>query len=147
MGVRKTPFNLGRFVEAQQAVFDGVVAELRSGQKSSHWMWFVFPQLRGLGRSETARLYAISGLPEARAYLAHPVLGARLRECTALVNAIEGKTAEQIFGSIDALKFRSSMTLFAYAARQEGGVFREALGKFFATADDPLTAARLQSPD
>jgi uncharacterized protein (DUF1810 family) len=107
------PHDLARFITAQEATIDRVRAELRAGRKTSHWMWFVFPQIVGLGRSETARFYAIRTHEEAAAYLAHPVLGPRLVECTQLVNAVEGSTAEQIFGHIDAMKFHSCMTLFA----------------------------------
>src|SRR2546423_13352075 len=104
------PFNLQRFVEAQEPVFERVRVELRRGRKTSHWMWFVFPQIAGLGRSETSRYYAISSLDEAKAYLAHPVLGPRLRECAGLVVQAQGQSAEQIFGGIDAQKLQSSMT-------------------------------------
>ena len=115
-----------------------VLAELRSGQKASHWMWFVFPQIRGLGSSGTARRYAIASREEARAYLNHPVLGARLRACTQLVLSIEGRGCEQIFGSPDDLKFRSCMTLFAQVAPEER-LFRDALQKYFAAEPDPHT--------
>ena len=104
--------DLERFVVAQHGVIDGALAELRRGRKTGHWMWFVFPQLRGLGRSEYATFYGIAGLDEARAYLAHPVLGERLRACVAAVLELQGRTAEDVFGSIDAIKLRSSMTLF-----------------------------------
>jgi len=106
------PHDLHRFVDAQESVIDQVKEELRNGQKETHWMWFVFPQAEGLGSSTTAQKYAISSRTEAEAYLTHPVLGSRLRECTELVLSIEGRTATQIFGSPDDLKFRSSMTLF-----------------------------------
>src|SRR3954451_18865691 len=108
-------FSLARFIEAQESVYPAVLGELREGRKRTHWMWFVFPQIQGLGRSSTAQNYAISSIDEARAYLQHPVLGARLRECTQLVNAIEDRTVLEIFGSPDDLKFHSSMTLFAEA--------------------------------
>jgi uncharacterized protein (DUF1810 family) len=130
--------NLGRFVEAQDTVFAAVRAELRVGCKRTHWMWFIFPQLAGLGSSPMARLYALSGIAEARAYLSHPVLGPRLQECTGVVNAVPGSTALGIFGSPDHLKFRSSMTLFARVAGGEN-VFREALVRYFDGAPDPLT--------
>src|SRR5258708_5713072 len=107
------PLNLDRFVKAQDPLIDRIRVELRAGAKRTHWMWFVFPQLAGLGRSETARHYAILSLEEARAYLAHPVLGGRLIECTMLVNGVEGKSAHEIFGGPDDLKFHSSMSLFA----------------------------------
>src|ERR1700751_5957101 len=108
-------FNLKRFVDAQEPVYDTVVAELRAGAKRSHWIWFVFPQLEGLGRSPPAARFAISSLAEAQAYLDHAVLGPQLRECTNLVNAIQGSSVDQIFGWPDNLKVRSSMTLFATA--------------------------------
>src|SRR5258708_8149108 len=107
------PFDLQRFLTAQNPVYDQVRAELRQSRKTSHWMWFIFPELRGLGRSGTAELFAISCREEAEAYLHHPILGPRLIECTSVVNLIEGRSADQIFGYPDTLKFRSSMTLFA----------------------------------
>ena len=125
------PYNLQRFVDAQKSVYDRVLHELRAGAKESHWMWFVFPQIAGLGRSLTAVLYAMSSLDEAKAYLAHPVLGPRLRECSKLLLETQGRTARQIFGAVDALKFRSSMTLFMRAAPEEP-LFAECLRKFFA---------------
>src|SRR5271165_6736305 len=112
-------FDLQRFVKAQAPVYARVCAELRAGRKESHWMWFIFPQIAGLGRSPTSVLYALSSLDEAKAYLAHPVLGARLRECAKLVLDVEGRTARQIFGPVDEMKFRSSMTLFMKAAPDE----------------------------
>ena len=138
-------YNLTRYVEAQEPLFARVRAELAAGRKESHWMWFIFPQLVGLGSSPTARCYAIASVEEARAYLAHPVLGARLRECTRLVNRIEGRTIEEIFGYPDHLKFRSCMTLFACAAGEagDGPLFREALRKYYAGEEDPLTRERL----
>lgn len=135
-------FDLSRFVQAQAGVYEQVVAELRAGRKRSHWMWFVFPQLAGLGHSAMAQRYAIASLDEARAYLEHPVLGARLRECSALVLAVQGKTAHEIFGSPDDLKFHSSMTLFHRAAPAEP-VFGECLRKYFAGQEDASTLARL----
>ncbi len=132
------PFRLRRFVDAQAPVYERVCEELRQGRKQSHWMWFIFPQIRGLGRSETAEEFAISSLDEAQAYLRHPVLGARLRECVGLVNAVEGRAAERIFGYPDYLKFRSSMTLFARAAPDET-IFEEALRKYFDREPDDLT--------
>jgi uncharacterized protein (DUF1810 family) len=123
------PYDLERFVAAQDPVIDQVRAELRAGRKRTHWMWFVFPQLRGLGHSEMARRYAISSPEEAAAYLAHPVLGPRLVECTGLVNRIEGRTLEEIFGYPDNLKFCSSMKLFAGAASGHQ-VFKTALEKY-----------------
>jgi len=141
------PYDLKRYVEAQDPLFARVCAELAAGRKESHWMWFIFPQLLGLGSSPTARRYAIASLEEARAYLEHPVLGARLRECTRLVNRIEGRTIEEIFGHPDHLKFRSCMTLFACAAGEagDGPLFREALRRHFADAGDPLTRKLLTS--
>jgi uncharacterized protein (DUF1810 family) len=135
-------FDLQRFVDAQEPVFDAVVAELRSGAKRSHWIWFVFPQLRGLGRSATAMHYGISSLEEARAYLAHDVLGPRLRECARLVAAIDGRSVEQIFGSPDDLKVRSSMTLFARAT-EDNADFLAVLDKFYDGEQDSVTIEQL----
>jgi uncharacterized protein (DUF1810 family) len=131
---------LERFVAAQAPVYDDVVAELRRGRKTSHWMWFIFPQLAGLGRSETSRFYAIRSLDEARAYLAHPVLGARLRECCDLVLGVDAASAEQIFGPVDATKLRSSMTLFHRAAPADP-MFRDVLERYFRAEPDPATDA------
>jgi len=136
------PFNLDRFVQAQDPVLAQVRAELRAGHKRTHWMWFVFPQLAGLGRSDTAQYYALASLEEARAYLAHTLLGPRLIECTNLVNAVEGRSANRIFGSPDDLKFHSSMTLFALAQPEEQA-FSDALGKYFDGASDRLTSEQL----
>ena len=136
------PHNLQRFLDAQARVYGQVVSELRAGRKRSHWMWFVFPQLRGLGGSPTAEHFAISSIEEAKAYLDHPLLGPRLVECVRLVNLVEGRSIGQIFGSPEDLKFRSSMTLFARAAA-ENGVFEEALQKYFGGQPDPLTLERL----
>jgi uncharacterized protein (DUF1810 family) len=138
------PFDLRRFVDAQGRVYDTVLAELRSGAKRSHWIWFVFPQLRGLGRSATAQHYGISSLEEARAYLAHPVLGPRLRECTRLVAATDGRSVDEIFGWPDNLKVRSSMTLFSHAA-DDSADFRAVLDKFYAGEDDPATVELLRT--
>jgi uncharacterized protein (DUF1810 family) len=135
-------FGLERFVEAQEKIYEQACAELRMGRKRSHWMWFVFPQIRGLGSSPTAVRYAISGLEEARAYLEHPVLGVRLRECVGIVCGVEGRTVEEIFGYPDDLKFHSSITLFVKAAG-EGGVFREALEKYFGGEMDRGTLERI----
>jgi uncharacterized protein (DUF1810 family) len=132
------PFNLSRFVEAQAPVYAQATAELRAGRKTTHWMWFIFPQIVGLGLSPTAQLYAISSAAEARAYLADPLLGARLRHCTDLTLQIDGRSAHDIFGSPDDLKFRSSMTLFA-AVAAPASVFDHALQKYFAGAGDPRT--------
>ena len=132
------PFDLQRFIDAQAATYVQVLGELRAGHKRSHWMWFVFPQIAGLGFSPTAQLYAIGSLAEARSYLAHPVLGPRLRECTGAVNVVAGRTAHQIFGSPDDLKFRSCMTLFRAAAPEEPA-FQAALNTYFDGAPDPRT--------
>lgn len=132
------PHDLQRFIDAQNPVFDGVCAELRDGRKRGHWMWFVFPQIKGLGHSERARRFAISSREEAGAYAVHPILGARLRHCTRLVNLIEGRSVEKIFGYPDDRKFHSSMTLFAHAA-SENQVFTEALHKYFRSEFDRLT--------
>ena len=128
------PFALQRFEDAQLGVYDTALAELRAGRKRSHWIWFVFPQLTGLGHSSTARRYGISGVEEARAYLAHPVLGRRLRECAEVVQALDGVTIEQIFGYPDYLKVRSSMTLFARCT-DDNQDFLALLDKYY--ADDP----------
>ena len=136
------PYDLQRFVDAQNPVYDKVRAELRDGSKRSHWMWFIFPQIEGLGSSPLARKYAISSLAEAAAYLQHPVLGPRLAECTKLVNHVEGRTIEQIFGYPDDLKFRSSMTLFAHAT-PDSRVFLDALQKYSKGEFDPATMERL----
>ncbi len=124
-------FNLERFVKAQEGVIGQVCAELRAGQKRSHWMWFVFPQIQGLGSSEMAVQYAISGREEARAFLDHPVLGARLKECAGIVVEMDGKSVEDIFGYPDNLKFHSSMTLFAEVEGPSERVFHKALEKYF----------------
>jgi len=136
------PHNLQRFVDAQNAVFDQVCAELQEGQKQGHWMWFIFPQLRGLGNSEVAIHFAITSRDEAQMYLKHPVLGPRIRECTRLVNLVEGRLINQIFGYPDDLKFRSSMTLFA-AVTSENQIFNDALQKYFCGEPDRLTLERL----
>jgi uncharacterized protein (DUF1810 family) len=136
------PFDLQRFVDAQDRVFPAVLSELASGRKESHWMWFVFPQIAGLGQSPTSVKFAISSLEEASAFLSHPVLGSRLRECAALTLSVESRTARQIFGPVDEMKFRSSMTLFARAA-PEADVFRRCLDRYFGGAPDPATLAKL----
>lgn len=135
------PYNLRRFLDAQQSVYGTVLEELRTGRKRSHWMWFVFPQIQGLGHSAMAQRYAISSRDEAQAYLAHPVLGERLRECTRIVADLQGKTVEEIFGYPDDMKFHSSMTLFAQVS--PGDVFDECLRIHFAGESDPLTLSRL----
>ena len=136
------PHDLQRFVDAQAPVYARVEAELGAGRKASHWMWFVFPQIAGLGRSATAERYAIRSLDEARAYLDHVLLGPRLDACTALVNAVRGRSALAIFGQPDDMKFRSCMTLFARAAPAREG-FRAALSTYFDGEEDPATLARL----
>lgn len=136
------PPGLDRFVAAQAPVMEAVEAELRAGRKRTHWMWFVFPQLRGLGRSETARFYGLADRAETAAFLAHPVLGLRLRHCTALANAVPDRTAHAIFGSPDDLKFRSCATLFA-VLDPAPSVFAAALDRFFDGAPDPNTLALL----
>jgi uncharacterized protein (DUF1810 family) len=137
-----TTFDLSRFTEAQHAVADQVRKELEAGRKRTHWMWFIFPQLRGLGHSATAQHFGLTGLEEARAYIAHPVLGPRLIDDTAIVNRVDGKTAMQIFGSPDDLKFRSCMTLFA-ALQPEP--FDAALRKYYDGTPDPRTTELLHA--
>jgi uncharacterized protein (DUF1810 family) len=137
-------FDLQRFTDAQNRVYDTVLAELRAGAKRSHWIWFVFPQLRGLGHSATAVRYSISSVDEARAYLAHPVLGPRLHECARLVAGIDGRSADDIFGWPDNLKVRSSMTLYARAS-DDNADFRAVLDKFYDGEDDPATVELLSA--
>jgi uncharacterized protein (DUF1810 family) len=134
--------DLDRFVTAQAPVIDQVLAELGAGRKTSHWMWFIFPQIAGLGRSDMARFYSINSRSEAVAYLAHPVLGPRLLQCTRLVNAVDGAKAEQILGGIDAVKFHSCMTLFA-AVAPEQTEFVDAVQKYFGGVTDQATLERL----
>jgi uncharacterized protein (DUF1810 family) len=136
------PYDLQRFVDAQAGVIEDVRAELSAGHKRTHWMWFVFPQIEGLGHSAMAQRYALSSRDEARAYLAHPVLGARLVELTRIVNGVQERSVEAIFGYPDDLKFHSSMTLFAHTA-DDPAVFDEALRRFFAGRADEATLARL----
>lgn len=136
------PYDLERFRAAQAPVYDAVLRELAQGRKRSHWMWFIFPQLAGLGRSETARYYALSGLDEARAYLADPVLGERLRACCALLAALPGKDPHAIFGAPDDLKLHSCLTLFAHAAPGES-IFSRCLQQYFAGLPDEATEAIL----
>ena len=138
------PHRLSRFVQAQDrhGQYQEVVAELRAGRKVSHWMWYVFPQVQGLGRSSMAKEYAIRSLAEARAYLRHPLLGSRLVECSQLLLAIDGKPASEILGPVDAIKLRSSMTLFATADPRQT-VFRQVLDRYFQGAEDPETVRRL----
>jgi uncharacterized protein (DUF1810 family) len=137
-------YRLERFVAAQDArdTYARALRELRAGAKRSHWMWFIFPQVAGLGLSAMAQEYAISGLAEARAYLSHPVLGPRLRECASALTALDGKDATEVFGPVDAMKLRSSMTLFAEAAPAEP-VFTEVLKKYFDGEPDKTTLSRL----
>ncbi len=138
------PYHLRRFVAAQDAggSYDHAAAELRAGRKTSHWMWFIFPQIAGLGYSPASRMYAITSLEEARAYLAHPVLGARLIECATILTGLTGCTAEQVLGEVDALKLRSSITLFMHAAPGEP-VFRQILDQYFGGEPDAATENRI----
>jgi uncharacterized protein (DUF1810 family) len=136
------PFNLQRFVDAQDRVYDRVLSELRRGEKTTHWMWFIFPQLRGLGHSPTATMYGLSSREEAIAYLQHPILGQRLKECTVIVNETEGRSLEEIFGYPDDLKFKSCMTLFAVAAPEESA-FKDALEKYCGGKMDKRTVELL----
>jgi uncharacterized protein (DUF1810 family) len=135
--------DLERFVREQDRDYETVLAELRQGRKTSHWIWFIFPQIAGLGRSAMSQHFAIGSLDDARAYLAHPVLGVRLRECVGLLLAVEGRSADEIFGALDAMKVRSSMTLFHRAAPDEPG-FRLVLERFYAGGPDPATDERLR---
>jgi uncharacterized protein (DUF1810 family) len=136
-------FDLHRFVRAQESMYAEVVQELRNGMKLGHWIWFIFPQLEGLGHSWMSQKYAISSKTEAEEYLRHPILGSRLIECTKLVNAVQNRSIEHIFGITDAMKFRSSMTLFAHIA-EPVVVFNEALDKYFAGVPDHLSIQMLQ---
>lgn len=136
------PFHLERFVEAQESIFADVLAELRRGRKESHWMWFVFPQIDGLGASPTARRFALRSLKEARAYLDHPILGPRLRQCCDILHGLQGRSAEQIFGYPDVMKLRSSLTLFCRAA-ENPGPFEALLEKYYGGEEDPHTLALL----
>ncbi|MGY2128524.1 DUF1810 domain-containing protein [Blastococcus sp. SYSU DS0617] len=139
------PFDLQRFVDAQRDSYGTALAELRAGAKRSHWMWFVFPQIAGLGRSATAQHFAISGLDEARAYLAHPVLGPRLVECTRALADLDSTDAVAVLGPVDAQKLRSSMTLFAHADPGQP-LFHAVLDRYFAGRDDEATTSRLPVP-
>jgi uncharacterized protein (DUF1810 family) len=136
------PHKLQRFIDAQHPVYGQVRDELQAGQKESHWMWFIFPQIKGLGSSPTAQKYAITGIDEAKAYLDHPLLGFRLRECTQLVNAVNGRSIEEIFGYPDHLKFHSSMTLFAHVHPSDG-LFAAALMKYYKGKMDRKTLEQL----
>lgn len=137
------PYNLRRFIDAQEKVVEYVRKELRQGRKQTHWMWFIFPQIQGLGSSPMAQEFAISSLQEAKAYLENPILGLRLVECTRLVNAIEGRSISDIFGYPDDLKFRSCMTLFAQAAPNEDA-FQQALSKYSKGEQDSATLTVLR---
>jgi uncharacterized protein (DUF1810 family) len=139
------PYDLERFVAAQDArgTYASALAELRAGRKVGHWMWFVFPQIAGLGMSEMSKRYAISSLEEARRYLAHPILGERLRECARTLAELDGATAHEVFGAVDAMKLRSSMTLFARAA-PEDPLFPRVLDRYFDGVTDEATDARLR---
>lgn len=137
------PFDLARFTQAQDAVWTAVRQELQSGRKQTHWMWFIFPQLTALGRSVMAKHYGLSGLEEASAYLAHPVLGSRLREVCELLWALEGRSATKVFGAVDAMKLRSSLTLFATAAPRDD-LFARCLQRYFSGEPDPLTLEHLR---
>lgn len=141
-GPATDPFCLSRFLDAQAADYSVALAELRAGRKRTHWVWYVFPQLCGLGLSGASSFYGIAGMDEARAYLAHPVLGERLRECVCAMLANDGKDGREILGEVDAMKFRSCLTLFSAAAPDEP-LFREALKRFFAGEPDPRTMALL----
>ncbi len=136
--------DLERFVHEQDSDYDHVLAELRRGRKTSHWIWFIFPQIAGLGRSAMSQHFAITSLDEARAYLAHPILGARLRECVGLLLEVEGRSADEIFGALDAMKVRSSMTLFHRAAPDEPE-FRQVLDRFYGGVADPATDGLLRA--
>lgn len=143
MGSQDDPFDLARFVHAQQAAYAQALAELRAGRKRSHWIWYVLPQLRGLGTSAMAERYGLGGLAEARAYLAHPVLGPRLHECVAAMLSHPTLSAHDILGDVDALKFRSCLTLFTHAAGG-GSVFAAALGRFYGSDVCAATLAALR---
>lgn len=136
------PYNLQRFVDAQNPIYEEVRSELRDGYKRGHWMWFIFPQIKGLGYSRLANKFAITSREEAESYLKHPILGPRLRECTRLVLLATGRSIDEIFGSVDSMKFRSSMTLFA-SATSDHEVFKDALQKYFGGAFDRSTLERL----
>jgi uncharacterized protein (DUF1810 family) len=137
------PYHLERFISAQNPVYKQVIAELRAGKKHSHWMWFIFPQIDGLGCSATARFYSIKSAAEAREYLAHPILGERLRECARLLDAIKDKSATEIFGYPDDLKLRSSLTLFTVAGGDDP-VFTKLLDRYFSGEGDPQTIGKLK---
>jgi uncharacterized protein (DUF1810 family) len=144
--MQESPFGLERFVSAQESIYGQALAELRGGRKRTHWMWFIFPQIEGLGHSATSIHYSVKSLEEARAYLQHPVLGPRLRECAEALCALEGRTASDIFGFPDDLKLRSSMTLFA-AVAETGSVFARVLDKYFQGRHDDRTLQLLKRKD
>lgn len=141
----KPPSKLDHFIAAQDPVYPGVLQQLRAGRKQGHWMWFIFPQLAGLGRSATAKQFGLADLDEAKGYAAHPLLGGRLRQCVALANAIEGRSALEAFGSPDDLKIRSCLTLFHQATGE--AVFAEGLQRFFSGVPDAITLRLLNSPE
>ncbi|MCK9396655.1 MAG: DUF1810 domain-containing protein [Methylobacter sp.] len=143
--VGRSPFDLSRFTNAQENIYDSVLAELRSGRKRTHWMWYVFPQIDGLGHSATSKRYAIKSIEEARQYLNHPVLGKRLLECAEAVFTLEGRSISEIFGYPDNLKLKSSMTLFAYVATPSCSVFTRILDKYFNSEQDALTLQLLEN--
>jgi uncharacterized protein (DUF1810 family) len=136
------PYNLQRFLDAQNGIFEQVCAQLQVGRKTGHWMWFIFPQIQGLGHSDMARRYAIGSREEARAYFEHEILGSRLKECSRLVTLVDGRSIQEIFGSPDDVKFRSSMTLFAHAT-SDNQVFMEALNKYCGGEFDQAMLERL----
>jgi uncharacterized protein (DUF1810 family) len=138
------PFDLGRFTSAQERVYETVLGELRSGWKRSHWIWYIFPQIAGLGHSSTSKHYAIKSIEEARAYLNHPILGARLKECAEAVLAVQGRTVSQIFGYPDDMKLKSSMTLFAAVTEDPNSVFVRVLEKYFRGERDAMTLQLLK---
>jgi uncharacterized protein (DUF1810 family) len=140
----RDPFDLARFIGAQHPVFEGVLSELRAGRKLSHWMWFIFPQIDGLGFSSTTRLYSIKSPAEALAYLEHPVLGPRLLKCAEILLSLDGRSAGDIFGAVDALKLRSSMTLFAHVGGP-GSACGRVLDKYFTGVPDPKTLQLLRA--
>lgn len=140
-------FDLARFITAQDVVFDAALSELQAGRKRSHWMWFIFPQMRGLGISSTAFKYGIVSLDEAKAYLGHPLLGERLRRCTQAVLDVKGRSLHEIFGSPDDTKFGSSMTLFASADGQSGSIFRQSIDRYCGERMDQRTLNLLQHPE
>ena len=139
------PFDLQRFIAAQEGIYSQALAEIKSGQKRSHWMWFIFPQIEGLGFSSMSQRYAIKNIDEAKAYLNHPVLGRRLRECAEAVLGVEGRSVAEIFGSPDDMKLRSCVTLFSTVSNP-GSVFHRVLQKYFQGVADPKTLQRLRTP-